>query len=169
MRIIFIFLIALVSGCVESHPKSEVISLNQPMLLLETDRVRLEKAANGGDRSAAFRLFMYYDFGSFNHTVALKWLRKSAEQGYVMAQFDLGYLLVQEDDPDKKREGKEWLRKAARGGCARATDVLREIESKENKWTYRPTIAGEKPRAKRDQSRRYFRKIVVWNEPTGQP
>jgi TPR repeat protein len=54
------------------------------------------------------------------------WLRKSAQQGYLDAQYDLGILLSRSDDPDYSG-ALQWLRKAASKGHARAAYAIGQI------------------------------------------
>jgi hypothetical protein len=63
------------------------------------------------------------------HAEAVRWIRKSAEQGNSTAQGYLGecYHLGRGVAPDV-READRWLRKAARQGDSRAKELLEEIE-----------------------------------------
>ena len=58
---------------------------------------------------------------------AVRWFRKSAEQGYANAQFDLGFsYALGEGHPEDDYEAMKWFRKAAEQGHANAQYKLGE-------------------------------------------
>ncbi len=87
-------------------------------------RQLLIPAAYAGDRRAQFALGLMYGEGQGagkSPVTALRWLRKSAEQGYGPAQFDLGnaYQQGRGTQPDMA-EAVRWWQRAARQGFERA-------------------------------------------------
>ena len=126
LRLTLVLWLAILAGCSNPNPRTTMTPNNQSLLLSEGEKVQLEKVAQAGDGAAAFRLFEYYEFGVFNHELSLRWLRSAAENGHVVAQFNLGYLLIEEHMQEKRDEGVKWLRAAASKGYVRAIDVLRD-------------------------------------------
>ena len=126
-KITFILLAGILASCSTPNAGTKPIPANQMYMLSETDRFRLEKMADAGDGSAAFKLYQYYQYGLFNNGRANMWLRRSAEQGHIVAQYNLGYTLVRADKPETKNEGVKWLRSAAKAGFAQAGEVLRDM------------------------------------------
>lgn len=63
-------------------------------------------------------------------TEAVKWFRKSAEQGYTDAQYNLGYLYQQgaKGIPKDLEQAKSWYGKAAEQGDTDAKKRLQELE-----------------------------------------
>ena len=60
-----------------------------------------------------------------NHTEAVKWWRKAAEQGYTKAQYNLGIAYANgEGVPEDRSEAVKWVRKAAEQGDANAQCLL---------------------------------------------
>lgn len=116
---------------------SGVIEALRPYVALDQDNTGdhskpidvLLKQAEQGDAMAqheyAARLIagegIKKDFAS-----GVMWLRKSAQQGYLDAQYDLGILLSRSDDPDYNG-ALQWLLKAAGKGHARAAYAIGQI------------------------------------------
>jgi len=96
--------------------------------------MRVKAAAEQGNPEAQFLLGLQYKVGDGiekDRVEAVKWLRKSAESGYVEAQYALGDFyagLDPTDDLADPREAEKWLKAAATQGNADAQsrlDVLR--------------------------------------------
>jgi TPR repeat protein len=77
--------------------------------------------ANKGDVIAQYRLAMLFDKEN-----KLFWLKKSAQNGYVPAQFDLGKLLFKQQ---KTKEAKIWLEKAKNNGSKKAAIYLKRMKA----------------------------------------
>lgn len=95
-----------------------------------------ERAAAGGDASMQHDLFeaAFYGRGmQRNRRLALEWLEKSAKQGYVPAQRDLGVIyLMGEDDANVKPTAStavEWLTQSANAGDGESAYQLGEAYS----------------------------------------
>ena len=77
--------------------------------------------------------FLYYEgrLVPKDNAEAVKWFRKSADQGNAISQCDLGLCYFKGDGVQKDRvEASKWLRKSADQGNARASKVLASIEGK---------------------------------------
>lgn len=70
----------------------------------------LEARAGKGDAVAAFRLFEHFAFAARDDVAARLWLRRAAEMGHIVAQYNLGAALV---DEGESREAAQWLTRAA--------------------------------------------------------
>jgi uncharacterized protein len=81
-----------------------------------------------GDAKAQFNLGIMYEYGQGvlqDHKEAVKWYRKSAEQGFPQAQFNLGNMYSDgQGVPQDYREAVKWYRKAAKQGFPQAQHNL---------------------------------------------
>ena len=85
---------------------------------------RFTAEADGGDKDAQFALGRIYQEGSGvaqSIPTAEGFYRKAAEQGHANAQSNLAVILL---NTQRSEEGITWLRKAAKGGAARAMVLL---------------------------------------------
>jgi len=79
--------------------------------------------AKAGDAQAAYRLFKYYYWEKIDEKIGMHWLRVAANQGHVMAQYNLGSILIRSTDPQEKSEGLKWLQLTEKHGMgARLSD-----------------------------------------------
>jgi TPR repeat protein len=75
--------------------------------------------------SDMFELGEKYYFDDKNYTEAAKWYRKSAEEGYAKAQYELGYMYYDGEGIEKDySEALKWLRKSADQGNSDAQNAL---------------------------------------------
>jgi TPR repeat protein len=81
--------------------------------LTDTERKNLVQEANNKNNEASFRLYMYYAFSEYDSTQELYWLKKSAADGNVVAQYNVAYFLEQ---LNKTEEALYWLELAANNG-----------------------------------------------------
>jgi hypothetical protein len=93
-------------------------------------------AAEEGDKVAQFGLACCYAGGtkglSQNYEEAVKWYRKSADQGYDKAQNNLGHCYEQGHGvPQNYAEAKKWYKKAADQGNSRAKNNLERLKKQE--------------------------------------
>jgi len=93
--------------------------------LSEPEIVELKKKVENGEAQAAFRLSQYYDFTTHEYDKGIIWKRKAAEMNHVLAQYNLGYKLL--ENPKTKDEGIFWIKKAAENGDKDANKKLEEI------------------------------------------
>ena len=91
----------------------------------------LKKAAEGGYVLAQFTLGTIFERGSDavykDLQQAVYWYGLAAEQGDPGAQFNLGYLFLQ--NPDRQEEGIAWMEKAAQQGDEAAQEYLTSLAS----------------------------------------
>ncbi|MBF0191085.1 MAG: sel1 repeat family protein [Magnetococcales bacterium] len=85
--------------------------------------------AEQGDAKSQLSISINYRYGSSglnqNNMEAIKWLRKSVEQGYAPAETELGERYMEGDGLlQDYNEGIKWLQKAAAQGDARAQYYL---------------------------------------------
>ena len=93
-----------------------------------TDIAKLEKVASTGDAVAQYQLghsYAWRDDGYRDNCEAVKWLRLSAEQGYVKAQEELAYCyMVAKGVQKDEAEAIKWYEKAAIQGSEAAKKSL---------------------------------------------
>ena len=115
---LLIALAAFITGCVDK-PQQQIIP--KPVTGLESfdisDAERKKLIAEASTNSySAFRLFQYYQFVHYDNDAAMKWLRKSAQGGDPVAQYNLGLNLKHRRGYIDLDESKTWfLRSAAQG------------------------------------------------------
>jgi hypothetical protein len=64
---------------------------------------------------------------------AVPWYRWAAEQGYALAQYNLGYMYANgQGIPKDEAEAVRWYRKAVEQDDARATEHIRELLKRSN-------------------------------------
>jgi TPR repeat protein len=83
--------------------------------------------ANNHDHEASLRLYRFYDFVKLDRASAIKWLKKSAEDGNPQGQYILGKTYL--DDPSQKNleQAKYWLSKSASNGYAEAKEAIKHL------------------------------------------
>jgi TPR repeat protein len=78
--------------------------------------------------SDMFELGEKYYFDDKNYIEAAKWYRKSAEQGYAKAQYELGYMYYDGEGIEKDySEALKWIRKSADQGNSDAQNALGDM------------------------------------------
>jgi Sel1 repeat len=113
-------------GCANRTKNGEdMISGNEALNLSDAERLKLEQAAPN-DPKAAYKLSIYCDFVKMDSIQALYWLRKSAEAGYSLAEYNLAVILSQSLKKKDREEADTWFKKAAAKGVSRQT-----------KWPYK--------------------------------
>lgn len=84
------------------------------------ERVRaMQEKARTGDAEALLQLGNFHYNGDGvprDVTEALRWWRAAAEKGSVVAQLNLGTVLVQDASPERVAEGVTWVTRAAEAG-----------------------------------------------------
>lgn len=106
---------------------------------LSADNVRAwEGKAHSGDAFAQNLMGLAHKYGSFvrrDHALSAQWFRKSADQGFADAQFNLGRIYGPADGlyrksraaPEDYAQAARWLGKAAMQGYAPAQVKLGEL------------------------------------------
>jgi TPR repeat protein len=93
----------------------------------------LERRAEQGDSKAAIQLANHYGFVEMNFDQSMRWLRRAADLGDPLGQFNLAQLLWHDaKTPEEKKEAIVFYRLAAQQGFERAKAKLAEIESEPN-------------------------------------
>ncbi len=100
----------LVVGC--ANQSSSLRPMNYGFYLAPMEVEHLRTAARFGDGSAAYKLWEYFALWRFDEKRSLYWLRRSAENGNIGSEVNLGHELMR--DPAKGRRGEAafWLVKA---------------------------------------------------------
>ncbi|WP_426340485.1 tetratricopeptide repeat protein [Pseudoduganella sp. S-14] len=126
-----LFAACLLSTDVTAHDKqarkAEPHYGNSAFLLTEAERNELVDKANAGDNSAAVRLGFFYDFTTRNRGAADYWFRKSALNGHVTSQYNLGVRVLGTSNPDKCTEAKYWFTMASQNGMDQAKKNLERL------------------------------------------
>ena len=116
----------IMSGCAmnsaEEQPTTGALSFD----LTSAEVSDLTEKAQSGDSAASLRLYRFYDFVKLDRDSALRWLRKSAQDGNPQGQYILGKTYM--DDPAVKDQKKaiHWLSQAASNGYPEAQRALEE-------------------------------------------
>jgi len=149
-----IMLLVTVGGCfmLKSKPEKQTDNTNETIIeeqVTQSERVMSpEYCFEQGEK-------YYYD--DKNYTEAEKWYRKSAEQGYAPAQYELGAMYYYDAEKGIKQDFSEalkWIRKSAEQGNASAQlllgsmyelgDGVTENLSEAVKWYRKSAEQGEK-------------------------
>jgi TPR repeat protein len=111
------------SGCTSSPSVSgpRYTCANEPDELSDGEIQKLKMQAGKSDVRAAYRLYTYYLFSENGMPEAMHWLRVAAEEGYPLAEYNLGALLRESDSSQDKKEARLWLAKAAKDGVTTPT------------------------------------------------
>ena len=99
----------------------------------EEAKLLVEKAATQGHDKAQHRLAMIYALDEKDFETGLIWLKKSAKQNNVEAQYNLGIFFEKGYGLQKDlNKAKEWYRLAADQGLESAVEKLKTLEEKQN-------------------------------------
>ena len=101
------------------------ISGNEAAKLRDEEIPALQVKALEGSDEAAGKLFGYYMFSSYDRGKAIYWLTVQAENGSAMAAYNLGAMLGQESDADKRTRAIFWLKKAEASADLKASGLAR--------------------------------------------
>jgi TPR repeat protein len=96
----------------------------QRLAITDDERHTLEKEARSGNPTAAFDLFLFYELLQNDRDQSEKWLRQAAENGHVIAQYNLGALLLTRPDSKSRAEGLMWLERSATAGESNARILI---------------------------------------------
>ncbi len=113
------------TGC--SKEKTERTP-GESFYLSNNDIKQLSLQAEKGDGTAAFRLYKYYELYLEDHKLSFYWLKKAAENGHVIAEYNLGVEFLDNEERKDRTQALYWLRKAAQGGNSEAKEILDKIE-----------------------------------------
>ena len=101
------------------------VSTGSTYWLSQNDIKTLEEQANLGDKNAAFKLYQYHMFISFDQELEYKWLPVAAKNGYPVAQSNLAEVLLANDEKEK---AIFWAKKAHENGAKLSNDLLNVIK-----------------------------------------
>ncbi|GAA3918658.1 hypothetical protein [Litoribacillus peritrichatus] len=80
---------------------------------------------NKGDKSAAFKLYQFYEFSEYDRGKADHWLLTAANLDHIKAQYNLSVGFFQDG---KYAEALYWCKKAIENGHIKAKELLEDIE-----------------------------------------
>ena len=101
------------------------VSTGSTYWLFQNDIKALEEQANLGGKNAAFKLYQYYMFISFDQELEYKWLTVAAKNGHPVAQSNLAEVLLANDEKEK---AVFWAKKAHENGAKLSNDLLNVIQ-----------------------------------------
>lgn len=88
----------------------------------------------------------------YNYNEGVKWLKKSAEQGFVDAQLCLGHVIADDlEDDEKVKEGMKWIEMAAEQGYSEAQYDLGSFYATDGLSVYDRSLAIKWFKAASDQ------------------
>ena len=88
----------------------------------------------------------------YNYNEGVKWLKKSAEQGFVDAQLCLGLVIADDlEDDEKVKEGMKWIEMAAEQGYSEAQWQLSNFYATDWLSVYDPLLATQWRKAAAEQ------------------
>lgn len=88
----------------------------------------------------------------YNYNEGVKWLKKSAEQGFVDAQLCLGHVIADDlEDDEKVKEGMKWIEMAAEQGYSEAQYDLGSFYATDWLSVYDPLLASQWMKAAAEQ------------------
>ena len=101
------------------------VSTGSTYWLSQNDIKTLEEQANLGDKNAAFKLYQYHMFISFDQELEYKQLTVAAKNGYPVAQSNLAEVLLANDEKEK---AIFWAKEAHENGAKLSNDLLNVIK-----------------------------------------
>ena len=82
------------------------LPMNAGYKVSAAEELRLARLANAGDSAAAFALAEAFSIGTPDYEKHRVWLKRAAELGHVVAEYNFGYLLWREG---RFTEARQWL------------------------------------------------------------
>ena len=123
--IVLVLMGASLASCMETGQSSP-----QYFNLSDGEISKLQDAGVHGCGACSLRLAQYYEMGKQDNAAALRWYKRSAEDGNSHGMYEYGLFMSEKDDPDSKDEGRQWLEKAKAAGDSQAEDHLRVLDSR---------------------------------------
>jgi TPR repeat protein len=121
----------LIMSCKDDKQKNEPILPVNSFHIDKSELPKLEKEALLGSPEAAFKLFQYYEYYMIDNKQSLYWVTISAENGHVIGQHNLAYMLYVNNNGVKDiLRSHFWVKKSFSAGNKEALELLKEIESK---------------------------------------
>ena len=128
-----IFLILTIGFTMSCDKKEEWFTLNDSYYLSESEISQLKIQVNSGDAKAAIRLSKYFAFYIQDREKDEFWMRKAAELGDPMSQYNMGIILIGNDYETICEEAIYWLKKAKAAGVESAGETLDYLEKESPK------------------------------------
>jgi TPR repeat protein len=139
---LLISVISLVSGCI-STSSADCISTgfftescsaygNRDLEIPQNELPEQEDEALNGSSEAALRLSQFYDMVKMDSKKGTYWAQIQAENGSADGQYNYGFHLYNDPDPNSRLRARYWLGLAAKNGQPLATSLLQEMDA-ENK------------------------------------
>ena len=128
-------LLLILTNCLtmSCEKKEEWITMNDSYYLSESEISQLEIQVNSGDAKAAIRLSKYFGFYMQDREKLKFWMRKAAELGDPMSQYNMGIILIGNDYETICEEAIYWLKKAKAAGVESAGETLDYLEKESPK------------------------------------
>jgi TPR repeat protein len=110
----------------DKQNKEEPVSGNAPFNLTDDDKKVLSQKANRGDPDAARRLANYFYLYVNNEKQGFYWNHKAAENGHIIAQFEIGrdYAIGTQYINRNFEKARYWLQKSAHSDDKEAKKYL---------------------------------------------
>ncbi|UNP29230.1 hypothetical protein [Lysobacter gummosus] len=89
-----------------------------------------KKDALSGSAEAAKKLYEYYERGRLEYDESFKWLTICAENGDMVCEYNLGFVMARKPGEENALRGHFWLARAAAHGNQRAVEFLEELKVK---------------------------------------
>ncbi|EBJ9321950.1 sel1 repeat family protein [Salmonella enterica subsp. enterica serovar Idikan] len=104
--------------------------------LTDEQKFELENKSKDGDSEASFRLYQYYCFTINNIDEQLRYLKISASQGNIIAQYNYG-IYLSNTNPDFSKyydldKAIYWMGLASKNGDIGAQNKLQELKKLKN-------------------------------------
>jgi TPR repeat protein len=129
--IILTAMIGLLGGCSMNNAGDSPMPDVSAFDLTHEEKADLIEKASKNDNKASFSLYQFNNSVKRNRPEAMRWLKKSAKDGNVGAQWSLGYTYLYYKEFEDIEEGKRWLKIAAANGSEKAKMELIRLEREE--------------------------------------
>ena len=129
-RLVYIIIgVALLSGatsCVmKKEQKVKYISPWMSFILSDQNLKLAKEKALKGDAKSAYLVYQHYSFGEFDEISAFPWIQIAANEGNVIAQYNLAFIYMHWAIFKNIHIARFWLKEAEKNGLTEATELLR--------------------------------------------
>lgn len=137
LLVIFLMSFIISTGTTTMSEQGKPVAGIHGLAIAEKDLPALEEKALDGNPEAARRLSSFYDMVRNDRKQAVYWATIAAENGSVVGQYNLGFLLRDDPDPNNRRRALYWLKRVSESDDKHAADLaiqlLKEISEKGQK------------------------------------
>ena len=134
LYVLFLIFFIVLMGELTMSGQGKPIPGIQGLVIDEKDLPSFEQKALDGNPESARRLSSFYDMVRNDRKQAVYWAMIAAENGSVVGQYNLGFLLRDDPDPKNRRRALYWLKRVSKSGDQHAADMaiqlLKEISEK---------------------------------------